>query len=131
MYVKNYVELTRKDIPSEVLGSYKGRKFKLAVTPEYSINGSDLTWQDGSKTEVSVFVQTDGKIVRSDIGRGLSVFSDAARKDHGGMIPPNVLVIEYPIFCGKTVTPRLYVCPGSAWLPRMLTAGTPVAAAED
>ena len=99
---------------------YRGPKasVRIQATAEYS--AADLSWQDGSKTEV--------KALRAIIVEGTDctyitqLQAVELRTAHSGAIPRDMMLVEHVIFCGKDLGIRCVVSPDSVFLPKLLPA---------
>ena len=104
---------------------YRGPKasVRIQATAEYS--AADLSWQDGSKTEVKALRNINGELVVADLN-ALSMSNTAS---FYGVIPPDFMLVEHVIFCGKDLGIRCVVSPDSVFLPKLLPA--PVELTDD
>lgn len=97
---------------------YRGPKasVRIQATAEYS--AADLSWQDGSITEVKALRNINGELVVADLNTTFY-----------GVIPPDFMLVEHVIFCGKDLGIRCVVSPDSVFLPKLLPA--PVELTDD
>lgn len=104
---------------------YRGPKasVRIQATAEYS--AADLCWQDGSKTEVKALRNINGELVVAD----LNTIPMTSAASFYGVIPPDFMLVEHVIFCGKDLGIRCVVSPDSVFLPKLLPA--PVELTDD
>ena len=104
---------------------YRGPKasVRIQATAEYS--AADLSWQDGSKTEVKALRNINGELVVAD----LNTIAMTNTASFYGVIPPDFMLVEHVIFCGKDLGIRCVVSPDSVFLPKLLPA--PVELTDD
>jgi len=104
---------------------YRGPKasVRIQATAEYS--AADLSWQDGSKTEVKALRNINGELIVAD----LNTISMTNTASFYGVIPPDFMLVEHVIFCGKDLGIRCVVSPDSVFLPKLLPA--PVELTDD
>lgn len=114
---------------------YKGQKATVRIQQTVNYNASDLTWQDGSKTEVVAlrcFTQTEGDNAHeASLARRnekqhypfytieLTTIYPWSGQSLGGPIPADVMLVEHVIFCGKDLGIRCVASPDSQFLPRL------------
>jgi hypothetical protein len=98
-------------IVSKVFPEYWGRKFKLEFSE--TVMFSDLHWGGGSRSRYG-FVRADGETAFLPS----SAPWDSPFEGRRMPIPPNVLVVEWVVFCGKDLGITIYAHPSLA--PKLL-----------
>lgn len=106
---------------------YRGNKASVRIQESIEYTAADLTWQEGSKTEVVVLRWNGGSFDALDLNRTFR--SENTRI--GGKIPDEAILVERTIFCGKYYAGiRCVVSPSCVYLPK-LKLPQPVALTEE
>lgn len=80
---------------------YRGRKFRLRAQAQYSINNGDLIGGGGSKTTVTFLRLRAGVLDRVDGLNAIGCPVTTGPRTFTAEIPPDVLIVEHSMFCGK------------------------------
>ncbi len=105
------IHLNLNDVPSQLRGSYTGRKFKAIVTDKVTIPMDAGLWSDGSRDTFT--------IVRLADGRELPASDDfsaptSGRQERTVTLEPGIAVVCHAIFNGVDSGLTFYVHPDDA-----------------
>ncbi len=117
----NTIYLEENQVPSNLKGSYTGKKFKAIVCESMTIPSDAGLWQEGSRDTYLVIHLTDGKTVEP-INHNASPWNES-RQDTKINLDPNVAVVQHTIFCGKDSGLTFYVHPLNTFLPKTSAMG--------
>lgn len=109
---------TLRDLLVQVGIKNSKRDGYLSVQGEYSIYQSNLCWDGGSRTEMTI-VSCEGGTLRVIDAESVRQVAGSPFKpgceQFVSSLPPHLLVIETGHSCGKEVRPHFYVGHGSQW----------------
>lgn len=94
---------------------YRGNKASVRIQESIEYTTADLTWQEGSKTEVVVLRWNGESFDALDLNRAFR--SENTRIT--GKIPDEIILVEHAFFCGKDAGIRCIVSPSCVYLPKL------------
>lgn len=106
------IKLTPKQVPTELRGTYTGRKFKAEVCETMIIPADAGLWDGGSKDSYTGIDLETGK--QAVFPGETLVPWDEHRSDKVVIMHPGFAVVRHTIFCGKDLGLTYYIHPENA-----------------
>lgn len=107
--MRKEIHLRPSDVPSHLLAGYKGRRLKLCITEDISINSHDAYWSGGSRTTWYVQRLSDGaKLPLLDTTHHpMRVRVEDKRME----IKPGYIIVAHSIFQGEDMGLTFHIHP--------------------
>lgn len=120
------IHLEPNQIPSQLKGSYTGKKFKARVCETMTIPSDAGLWSGGTRYTYQVIRLSDGAAI-NPVEHNASPWNPS-RKDVEVRLEPGIAVVNHSMFCGKDMGLTFYVHPDNA--AKFLPAPTQLTAFE-
>lgn len=103
------------DLAKVAYPDYRGHKHRVRVAPTKTITASDVTWCEGSRSQYCALRYVVG------VWQVVYMIADSpwSGQTWSGVIPDDVVIVEWCIFCGKDLGLTYYISPNSMFLTNL------------